>query len=155
MHWLLRQVTLLGENKEPLQKFKALTLGRLIVNNVQSYWVVVLTEEMNIWALQAGVVDESECNDIDDDEDPRLAPEEGYISTWYEKIDNLYGGAVAVELGTLDELKEAVEQGTSFLSERCLSPQGVSGWISALVPEPAQGIRFVVDIHLLSFSWHF
>jgi hypothetical protein len=135
--WLLREVTLLGKSREVLQRFKAFSLGRIIVNNVLSYWVAFLSEEKDIWVLRANTVAESELNKRSQDSQKELStPENGSISSGYEKMEDLYDG-VAINVGSLEELKVAEERGQDFMtSGNNRSAKGVCGWSSVLIPAP-------------------
>jgi hypothetical protein len=92
------------------------------------------------WRLTSHIsnADESEVDEDDEDKEEQdylLTLTDWYVSTWDEKMDNLYG-SVVVKLVTLEELKNSQEQGTDFLTHA--STSGVRGWSGVVVPAPTE-----------------
>ncbi|KUJ14593.1 uncharacterized protein LY89DRAFT_736620 [Mollisia scopiformis] len=97
--------------------FNALVLGRLAVNRVSTYWIVVLDEEKHLWALRAAGIDEEE---LDDDEawmdDPRWpAPQ-------YDEQKDLFGAdLLVVRVCSLASLQHYRKSRQQFSPEPCYS----------------------------------
>jgi hypothetical protein len=62
--------------------FDAFILGRISVNRIPTYWIVVLDEDKYLWALRANGVDEEE---VEDDEDRSLDPDPAWPGPQYDE----------------------------------------------------------------------
>jgi hypothetical protein len=91
LNCLVRTITIVLHNELQIS-FNALVLGRLSVNHVPTYWIVVLDEEKHLWALRVAGIDEEEVDDDDDwMEDPRW-PAPQYDEQYVSLVLQLQGG---------------------------------------------------------------
>lgn len=65
LNYLVRTITVVLYSGLQIS-FNVLVLGRLSVNHIPTYWIVVLDEEKHLWALRAARVDEEEVYDDDE-----------------------------------------------------------------------------------------
>jgi hypothetical protein len=123
MNTRLRRFTITPEKEDEVKyEMVALVLGRIVVeDNILTYWVVVLDDFGDLWALRADEIDSKEINKsfINEGED------EDVLAPKYEKCEALFGQdrALIVKLGEMDHVRDNVAMNYEPVSD-------VKGWTS-------------------------
>lgn len=134
MHPLLRYVEMCDEYMVSVLKFKAICLGKLVMDDSELDWVVLVSERKDVWALRAQTLDHEEASAVSPGQvDDAMQDVEHTSAQSSGLVANLFDG-VAAKLGTLEQMMLRQEKGLGLIDVASVTPNDrVREWWSALV----------------------